>query len=126
MYKNHSDTQKTECKNVSPVIITTGSKNAKGELIAKKPSPQPILESVKRLKMKVIVTTQRLALKLISRLSSYTTSCNRVRCLRNLLLKKSLLSLEMARRKPAKERFEVLVFFQKTKVEANVFLKKKR
>ncbi len=41
MYKNHSDTQKTECKNVSPVIITTGSKNAKGELIAEKPSPQP-------------------------------------------------------------------------------------
>jgi histidinol-phosphate aminotransferase len=34
-------------------IITTGSKNAKGELIAEKPSPQPILESVKRLKMKV-------------------------------------------------------------------------
>ncbi|MDM8563987.1 HAD hydrolase-like protein, partial [Candidatus Marithioploca araucensis] len=34
-------------------IITAGSKNAKGQLIAEKPSPEPILESVKRLKMKV-------------------------------------------------------------------------
>ena len=32
-------------------IISAGSKNANGELIAEKPSPEPIIECVKRLKM---------------------------------------------------------------------------
>ena len=34
-------------------VISTGSKNAKDQLIAEKPSPEPILECVKRLKVKV-------------------------------------------------------------------------
>ncbi len=34
-------------------IISVGNKNAKGQLIAEKPSPEPILECVKRLKVKI-------------------------------------------------------------------------
>ena len=34
-------------------VISTGSKNTKDQLIAEKPSPEPILECVKRLKVKV-------------------------------------------------------------------------